>query len=668
MASIDHKAHPITVPSTVVSEGSTAEPVIYTFDSYQLNPVDRLLRCDGRDITLPGRAFDVLLLLVRRAGALVVKEEIMATVWQGSFVEDSNLTVAISTLRRALKEEKRERRLIQTVARYGYRFAAEVQEVPKVARPKGVVAPGLLPVSEDTAEANDEVTTYEEAPRVVRSWSGIWGLSAAVGATLLLLIGAWLMLHPRQSIRSLAVLPFTAARTGPQAAAKETTINNIVLIGMTDGLISALGKEFIVRPTSSILRYTSAGAVDPVAAGREQGVDAVLAGQLGNKHDTSTLHLELIRVRDGFTLWQDTFHAPDSDLSRLEQEVDASAIKALQGFRSSDVPRGISHPAAAEAHTSDASYQPYLLGRYFWNRRTADGLRKSADYFRQAINADPNYARAYAGLADCYALMASFSVEPGTSANADARSAALSAIHLDPTLADPHASLGMIYFFTDWNLGGAEREFEKAIQLNPNYATAHHWYALDLAAMSRPAEALYEIQLAHRLDPLSLIIGTNVGWVEYLARDYPAAIRDLHHVLELDPDFARARTRLGMVEMATGNNAAAIADLTRALELTGDEDPWVEGLLGEALARSGDRAAAVRKLAELNQRSMTRYVPPISRALILLGLGRNAEALIALQQAVEDHSTSMVYARVDPVFDPIRTDPGFRSLLSRSKL
>lgn len=668
MASIDHKPHPISAPSAVVSEGPAAEPVIYTFESYQLDPVDRLLRCDDREIALPGRAFDVLLLLVRRAGALVGKEEIMATVWQGSFVEDSNLTVAISTLRRALKEDKRERRLIQTVARYGYRFAAEVREVPKAARPKGVIASGLQPASEDTAEASDEATAYEEAPRVVRSWGGIWGLPAAAGATLLLLIGAWLMLHPRQPIRSLAVLPFTAAGTSPQATTKNTTTSDIVLIGMTDGLISALGKEFIVRPTSSILRYTSGGAVDPVVAGREQGVDAVLAGQFGNKHGTSTLHLELIRVRDGFTLWQDTFHAPANDLSRLEQEVDAGAIKAMQSFRYSDVPRGISHLTAAEAHTSDVAYQAYLLGRYFWNRRTADGLRKSADYFRQAINADPNYARAYAGLADCYALMASFSVEPGKSANADARSAALSAIHLDPTLADPHASLGMIYFFTDWNLSGAEREFEKAIQLNPNYATAHHWYALNLAAMNRPAEALYEIRLAHKLDPLSLIIGTNVGWVEYLTRDYPAAIQDLHHVLEMDPDFVRARTRLGMVEMATGDNAAAIADLKRALELSGDEDPWVEGLLGEALARSGDRAAAERKLAELNQRSITQYVPPISRALILLGLGRNAEALTALQQAVEDHSTSMVYARVDPAFDPIRTDPGFQSLLSRSKL
>jgi Flp pilus assembly protein TadD len=223
----------------------------------------------------------------------------------------------------------------------------------------------------------------------------------------------------------------------------------------------------------------------------------------------------------------------------------------------------------------------------------------------------------------------------------------------------------MIYFFTDWNLTTAQKEFERAIQLDPNYATAHHWYALDLAAMGLPAQALYEIHLAQKLDPLSLIIGTNVGWIEYLGRDYPAAIRDLHRVLELDPNFVRARTRLGIVEMTTGENAAAVSDLTQALSLSGDEDPWVQGLLGDAQARMGDRTAAEKVLAELRIRSATQYVPPVSRALVLMGLGRRAEAITALAQAEDDHSTSMVYARVDPTYDPVRSDAAFQPLLAR---
>ena len=325
-------------------------------------------------------------------------------------------------------------------------------------------------------------------------------------------------------------------------------------------------------------------------------------------------------------------------------------------------------PDLTLAHANDPAYQLYLRGRYFWNQRTVDGLRKSAEYFRQSIDVNPNYAPAYAGLADSYALLASFSVEPGSEANAAARSAAISAIHLDPTLAEPHASLGMIYFFTDWNLSAAEREFEQAIRLNPNYATAHHWYALDLAAMGRFPQALYEIHMAQKLDPLSLIIGTNVGWIEYLARDYPAADRDLQRVLELDPNFARARTRLGMVEMATGAETAAISDLTQALALSGSEDPWVEGLLGDAEARAGKKTEAERMLGKLQKRSATEYVPPISRALVLLGLNRTQQALVELGRSADDHSTAMVYGRVDPSLDAVRNDPKFQSLLSRIKL
>jgi tetratricopeptide (TPR) repeat protein len=441
--------------------------------------------------------------------------------------------------------------------------------------------------------------------------------------------------------------------------------DEVVLLGMTDGLISRLDGELIVRPTGSVLRYSENGPVDPVAAGHEQDVDAVLSGSLDTSDSRRILKLRLIRVRDGLTLWQDSFKGGANDLSRVEQEAGNAAAKQLRALGAQSV---AAKPApAVMARANDPAYQLYLRGRYFWNRRTVDGLNKSTEYFRQAIAADPNYALAYAGLADSYALLASFSVEPGRLANADARSAALSAIQLDPTLAEPHASLGMIYFFTDWNLTAAEREFERAIQLNPNYATAHHWYALDLAAMGRFPQALYEIHIAQKLDPLSLIIGTNVGWIEYLSRDYASATRDLDKVLELDPNFVRARTRLGMVEMATGNAAAAVSDLREALALSGDEDPWVQGLLGDAEARAGSPAAAERVLTELKSRSATQYVPPISRGLVLLGLDRKPEAITAFAQSVDDHSTSMVYARVDPALDAVRDDPAFIDLLTRLK-
>ena len=649
---------------------------VYLFGDFRLDPANHLLTCAGREVALPGRAFDALLLLVRRPGALVTKEELMSSIWKTAFVEESNLTVAISTLRRALNEDPHDRRYIQTVSRRGYRFIAEMHEEAAV---ETAIDSESIYITDNAETATETVpvpapvtitTSAEMAKPMSRvalpARAAVWSLTLLIVLLLAALAaGGWWLLKPRRIIRTLAVLPFTA--TG---GALDSAPSEIVLLGMTDGMVSLLEGSLIVRPASSVLRYSESGPVNPMVAGREQEVDAVLTGEFDGTAARRSLKLRLIRVADGLTLWQDSFQADPYDLPHLEQEAGNAAARELQHLGAS---AGQSHAAQASAtagkqaltRANEPAYQLYLRGRYFWNRRTVDGLRKSTDYFRQSIGANPNYALAYAGLADSYALLASFSVEPGRTANVDARSAALSAIHLDPALAEPHASLGMIYFFTDWNLTAAETEFGRAIALNPNYATAHHWYALDLAAMGRFPQALYEIRLAQKLDPLSLIIGTNVGWIEYLAHDNAAADRDLHRVLELDPNFVRARTRLGMVEMAEGQNTVAVVDLTQALALSGDEDPWVEGLLGEAEARAGNHAAAERTLANVSRRSGSQYVPPTSRALVLIGLGRRAEAIAALGQAIEDHSTSMVYARVDPSFDPLRSDPEFQALLAR---
>lgn len=671
----------------VLSSGqsSTAFPtmVVYEFENFRLDPLNRLLTCAGQEVSLSGRVLDTLLLLVSRPGALVTKEELMASVWSDSFVEDANLTVAISTLRHALGEDPNQRRFILTVPRCGYRFIAEVRELPALPRAAKVIAsesPSTMAADEEQPVVNElqspsVIPSVSNLPEGKTNASGLlqrvrmWQV-AVIAAGLLAILAAvgWFLLKPAQPILTLAVLPFTFDNSTSNNSAAVSVPNEFMLIGMSDAMIARLDNEIVVRPTSSVLRYSGAGLVDPVLAGREQRVDAVLTGQLHNSAGNTILKLRLIRVCDGSLLWQSSFQAASSDLSQLAQDAGNGTAREIHSLGAlSAHPPAIAASNSVRARTNDPAYRLYLMGRYFWNRRTAEGLRKSEDYFRQAINADPNYAPAYAGLADSYALLASFSVEPGSLANADARSAALSAIQIDPTLADPHASLGMIYFFTDWDMTAAEKEFEEAIRLNPNYVTAHHWYALDLAAMGRLAQALYEIRLARQLDPLSPIIGTNVGWVEYLGRDYPAALRDLHQVLELDPNFARALTRQGIVEMAMGANAAAVTDLTRALALSGDEDPWVEGLLGNAEARAGNRAGAERILAELRKRSSVQYVPPISRALILLGLGRKAEAVAALEQAVDDHSTSMVYARVDPIFDPLRADPAFQALLTHIK-
>jgi DNA-binding winged helix-turn-helix (wHTH) protein/tetratricopeptide (TPR) repeat protein len=664
-------------------ENSRRTGVSYEFDGFRLDPANRRFTRAGQRIPLSGRAFDLLLMLVQRPGKLIKKEELLFSVWGESFVEEANLTVAISTLRRALNEDRRERKYIETVARRGYCFVAEVREVQETAsvgklereaitppiaaeptsdataQPLSEASIDLLPIS---AESKPEPAVVPAPIRMPR-WPVLVFAAVLIG---ILGVGLWLLLRPSQPIRTLAVLPFTQGTSS--ADSRDAISKEVILLGITDRLISRLGEQVIVRPTSSVLRYseTSEGLenpVNPIVAGREQDVDAVITGAMDQEKGGTVLHLRLIRTRDGVTLWQDSFTTQLNELSALEQTAGDAAAAELHHLGAVNAKKN--EPLAPSNHANDVAYQLYLRGRYFWNRRTVDGLNKSVDYFRQAIAADPNYALAYAGLADSYALLASFSIEPVRSANADERSAALSAIQLDPTLAEPHASLGMIYFYTDWDFSAAEREFERSIELNPNYATAHHWYALNLASMGRFPQALYEIHLAQKLDPLSLIIGTNLGWVEYLSRDYVGAARDLHWVLELDPNFVRARARLGIVEMATGDHDAAIRDLSQALALSGDEDPWVEGLLGDAEASDGNRAAALKALDDLNRRATSHYVPPISRALVLIGLGQKSEAIAALGQAVDDHSVPMVYGRVDPALDPLRGEPAFQALIHR---
>ena len=642
---------------------------VFEFDGFRLDAENRLLSRSGERLALPARAFDTLLILVQRPAQLVTKNELLNLVWAGSFVEESNLTVAISTLRRVLGEDPQDRKFIQTVSGRGYRFISEVQTFASPSLlPEQVVADCALPVP---GSAPSSHVTPEEIPLVPvpallsheaqpLTWPkpGIpsrWALLAGIFAVGLLVF--WLnslRVHRAKAaglkVSALAVLPMSG-----------TGMSEEELMGMTDAMIGYLGKLVAVRPMSSVLKY-SVAPVDVEVAGREQSADAIVTAHLMRLGNVATLEVRLLRTSDGSTVWSRSYHGGKDGLATMQSAADHDLADELRKVIAAP-PAAV--PLAPIASVKPEAYQLYLRGRYFWNRRTEDGLRRSIDAFRRSIQADPNYAPAFAGLADAYALLASFSVESGRTATPDARAAALSAIQLDPTLAEPHASLGMIYFFTDWNGLAAEGEFERAIALNPNYATAHHWYALDLAAMGRFPQALYEIRRAQELDPLSLIISTNVGWIEYLNHSNGQAIAEYRKVLELDPSFVRARTRLGIAEMQCGDFAAAVADLQQAERDSGD--PYVSGLLAEAMARNGQKQAAEKTLRDLEARSATKYVPPFTFALIELGFNDHRAAIKALEQAAEDRSTSMVYAKIDPSLDALRGDPEFEAILRRMR-
>jgi DNA-binding winged helix-turn-helix (wHTH) protein/tetratricopeptide (TPR) repeat protein len=642
----------------------------FSFGPFALDADERILSREGLPIQISPRAFDTLLQLVDRAPHLISKSALMNAVWAESFVEETNLTVVISVLRKSLGDDGQERKYIQTVPKLGYRFIADVKRnaienlpainssfasVVDAGRAADAVPPKLA-ASGTARDSEARPSSWAQTPKRKALLAG--SLSA------LLLLSMLAVFHLRRSplniksVRSMAVLPFTSE--GPSGD------KPYLGVGIANSIINRLsGSDKLMVPSANtIARLADSVLSNSLQTGRELGVDAIITGTIDFSPAETKVSVALTRISDGQKLWSNSFtQSPQetSDLADVFEEdiasrVSSSILEALGNVKSVHNTVDNANPEAREL---------YFLGRSYWNRRTEASLTKSIDSFQKAIAADPNFALAYSGLADAYVLVGSFSVEPGRQAISSARSAALSALQLDPGLAEPHASLGMISFFTDWDGAAAEQEFQRALALQPNYATAHHWYALDLAAMGRMDQASYEIHKAQSLDPLSSMIATNVGWVYYLNRQYPEAERAFRKVLEVDPGFVRAHTRLGISLLTEGKNQEAELELRQALKLSGD--PYVKGLLTQALAASGKRAEAKRLLSELIKDSPTRYVQPFGVALAYLGLGQRDKTLEWLQKAFDDHTTTMVWARIDPELDQLRETPELKAMLSKMK-
>ena len=638
--------------------------MIYEFDVFRIDDINRVLTRENEETALQARAFDCLLYLVRHPGRLITKVEMMEAVWANSFVEESSLTVAICTIRRTVGEEHGERRFIQTVPGRGYRFICEVHAAVEITdlapapgsplgRPTSLAErpeESLSPTAVESAKP-ESISASTPLHRSLRAWA--WSLAATITLMAVLLLGwsLWRGAHPVSSVSSLAILPFSNEIPSDQ--------DDALMLKTVDKMITDLGGTVPIRCMSSVLQYASPN-VDAAAIGRQEKVDAVVTGRVARSGNSLTAHLTMLRSEDGKVLWKKDFSTTGGDMAPIGKEIEDELRKQLPHrlALASHLP-----PAKENKAASEEAYQSYLRGRYLWNRRTDKSLERSIEYYKQSIQLDPNFALAYAGLADSYAIQASFSLRPGTSCGPDARAAALGALALDPSLAEPHTALGMASFFADWDGRAAEKEFQQSITMDPNYATTHHWYALDLAAMGRMPQARYEIRRAQELEPLSLMIRTNVGWILYLSRDYQHAINAYEKVIELDPTFARARTRLGIVQMQTGDLTGAIANLKIAENNSGG-DAYIDGLLGQAEAMAGQRSAAELKLKNLKKLAATQYVPPISVALIYMGLHEDDQALNELQEGFKDHSTALVYAKVDPSLDRLRDDPRFKQMLA----
>jgi TolB-like protein/DNA-binding winged helix-turn-helix (wHTH) protein/Tfp pilus assembly protein PilF len=614
------------------------------------------LRRAGRALKLERIPMELLLLLVERRGELVTREQIVERVWGPEvFVDvDNSVNTAIRKLRQVLRDDPEKPRFIQTVTGKGYRFIAPVEEDAPAD-----VAPSAVPVSETGAARTDRPEA--ESPRVpARSPSSRHRL-IVLGLALTLIAGVAVYLEqprarPLRRRRMLAVLPF-ANLTGDPA-------QEYFSDGLTEEMIGRLGnadpKRLAVIARTSVMHYRDRPSLDRI--GRELHVDYVLEGSVRRDAERVRISAQLIQMSDQTHLWSRQYDRELSSLVAVQEEIAQAVADQIEltlepGNRAGGAPALLS-PEGYEA------YDLYLKGRYFWNLRTADGFERAVAYFAQAAEKDPAYARSYSGLADCYALMSTYDLGSPMELMPKARSAAIRALDLDDHLAEAHTSLALIREQFDWDWESAEKEFRRAIELGPNYATAHHWYAEFLAFQGRFADALAESQRASRLDPLSLIISTDHATILYFAGQPDRAIEEFRSVLEREPRFLKANMVVWPY-VQRGMYAEALAQIEKWRAIADETWSWAaEVYVDERLGRRAEARQALERLEQWGRDRPSDPMPMLPAAY--LGVGENEKALDSLERLFRKRSSVIPTLKVDPLYDPLRSDPRFQELLRRA--
>ena len=625
---------------------------ILCFGSFEVDVASGELRRQGLKIRLQDQPFRLLVLLLDRAGDVVTREEVREKLWPAdTYVDfDHSLNTAVRKLREALGDSAESPRYVETLARRGYRFIAPV--APR----------GSAPVAHP-ADADVVSVLPSPAARLSTSARRLLMLAIVVAICAAALVAYWVV--PRQgpttqSARrlTLAVLPFDNL----SGDADQEYLSD----GLTEEMITQLGRlepdRLRVLARSSTWKYKQAER-DIGRIRRELGADYVLEGSLRLAGERVRVTAELVQVDDQSQVWTATYDRDLGDVLIVQSEVAEAVARTIAVTLTPDAQARLARDRPVHAD----AYQDYLRGRFFLNRRTEAALRQALRYFHKAIAADPGYASAYSGLADCYWLLGATSVVgglPPRQAMPEAKAAALKALQIDGTLAEAHASLAEVNLLYDWDLAASEKEFRRALELDPNYTAAHHWYSHCLLALGRTEESLAESKRALELEPLSLVVGTHLGWHYLYARQYDQAIEQFRKTLELDPAFPQGQRSAAWAYLQKGMHSEAIAALRAALNSLG-RDPEIEGELGYALGVAGRRAEALAMLEGLRHLSATRYVSPYSVALVHAGLGDRDQALAWLDKAYAERSDYMPYLNLEPMLDGLRSDPRFAALVAR---
>jgi TolB-like protein/DNA-binding winged helix-turn-helix (wHTH) protein/Flp pilus assembly protein TadD len=625
------------------------------FGTFELDLRAGELRKHGLRVRLQEQPFQILAMLLEQPGEIVTREELHKRLWPAdTFVDfDHGLNKAISKIREALGDSAESPRFVDTVARRGYRFLAEV----KVADTAPVHSPEPATQPHPSAEAREDpnLTGKPQVPKTFPR-SLTWKVSVLVVLLVMASLTAWKLYSWKRSspiVRSLAVLPLESLSSDAS--------QDYFADGMTDELISDLGQISALRVISrtSVMAYKHARKPLPQIA-RELNVDAVVEGTVLRSNDQVRITAQLIEASSDKHLWSQSYEGELRDTLALQSKVARAIADQIRINLNSQEQAELKNVRVVNPE----AYESFLKGRYFWNKRTADGLKVALAYFNQAIDEDPKYAQSYSGLADTYALLGDWQYAAMTAKEAlpKAKAAAIKALELDSALGEAHNSLAFCLDGFDWDFDSAGKEFRRAIELNPGYATAHHWYAWHLSLLGRYDEAIGEMRKAQNLDPLSIIINADLAELLVLAHSYDESIRQSRKTIEMGPNFALAHNQLGQAYVQKQMPDEAIAELRKAVQLS-EGSPTCIANLARAYAASGKRSEAAKLLSDLKKRSNPGYSHASEIAVIYAALGDKDQAMTWLEKGYEERFNPGVLLR--PGFDPLRSDPRFQELVRR---
>jgi TolB-like protein/DNA-binding winged helix-turn-helix (wHTH) protein/Flp pilus assembly protein TadD len=629
-------------------------PVRLRFGVFEVDLRAGELRKHGVRLRLQEQPFQILAMLLERPGETVTREELRKRLWTAeTFVDfDHGVNKAVNRIRDALGDSATSPRFVETVARRGYRFIADVAvaERAPVARPEARTG--------ELASLSDESLAPVAAPsspgRLGRwhPWT-ITGVALALASILAVVWALQLRAPQAAPIRSLAVLPLeNLSRDDSQEYFAD---------GMTDELIATLGQISALRVISrtSVMPYKRARKPLSQIA-RQLNVDAVIEGTVLRSGDQVRITAQLIEARDDRHLWSETYDGDLRDMLTLQNRVARAIAEQIRVNLNPQEQATLKHVKVVDPQ----AYEAYLKGRYFWNKRTGEDLERAVEYFGRAIERDPNYAQAYSGLADTYALLGDweYGVLAPREAFPRAKAAAVKALQLDNTLGEAHTSLAFCLDAFDWDLKSADTEFRRGIELNPGYATAHHWFAWHMTLLGRNNDAITEMKKAQNLDPLSLIINADLAELLLMAHFTDESIQQSRKTIEMDVNFALAHNQLAVAYLQGQRHDEAISELQKAVRLSAGS-PTCTANLARAFAVSGRRNEAVQLLGDLKNHSRASYSNASEIAIVYAALGDKDQAMTWLEKGFEERFNPSVLLR--PGFDLLRADRRFQDLERR---